>query len=278
MKDGRLIKKLRKERGVTQTQLVEGIGSRSALARFEAGDTVINLDTLILYLDKLNIQPEEYFLMRKNFEKTTKKHFFDNFMIHIYEKNREEKNDYLSNLWSHYEETKDSFYIFLYIQVIGILAKMEDKEKQKDIKCLLDIVISYLDKVESWGYFELSMYTNLLFCFSHIYREQMYKKILSNFNKYQNSTMHQRCKHIFLINSIILALEDKKEEKALFFLQELHLSSNDPHDMFSRVSYFILRNILTRNVEKVHYSIQFLKELGYVGVVEQFEAILEKHL
>ncbi|EME3523937.1 hypothetical protein R5H55_001894 [Enterococcus faecium] len=61
-------------------------------------------------------------------------------------------------------------------------------------------------------------------------------------------------------------------------MQELHLSSNDPHDMFSRVSYFILRNILTRNVEKVHYSIQFLKELGYVGVVEQFEAILEKHL
>ena len=64
---GEIIREVRKNRGMTLTDLSEGIMSFSSLAEFERGKYVISFDKLIKLLKKLNLSFTEFgFLIKEN--------------------------------------------------------------------------------------------------------------------------------------------------------------------------------------------------------------------
>ena len=60
IKDGKLIRKLRKERNITQEKLVGMHYSRSTLARIESEDLDMRTEMLINLLNRMNVSLEEY--------------------------------------------------------------------------------------------------------------------------------------------------------------------------------------------------------------------------
>ena len=56
-----LIRKLRKDRGLTQEQLTSGISQKRNLSKaFESRGTKIGFELIVNYLDRMNITLEEY--------------------------------------------------------------------------------------------------------------------------------------------------------------------------------------------------------------------------
>ncbi|MGL9880858.1 hypothetical protein IGK81_002061 [Enterococcus sp. DIV0703] len=75
-----LIRKLRKERGLTQEQLTRGISQRGTLAAFESRGTKISFELLVNYLERMNITLAEYqFLLNSN--SLTNKQKLTNYLI-----------------------------------------------------------------------------------------------------------------------------------------------------------------------------------------------------
>jgi len=73
MEHGELIKKLRTDRKITRRDLSEGGHSISALQRFENDTARIDIDTIWQYLERMNIQIDDYYLEYYNYQLSKKR-------------------------------------------------------------------------------------------------------------------------------------------------------------------------------------------------------------
>ena len=115
IKHASLIRKLRKERGLTQAQLTEGLSQRGTLAAFESRGTKISFELLVDYLERMNVTLEEYqFLLNNN--TLTGKQKLSNYLITTKYLTKEQENELLKE----YKKTGNIYYRLLYTQRILI--------------------------------------------------------------------------------------------------------------------------------------------------------------
>ncbi|MBO0481295.1 Rgg/GadR/MutR family transcriptional regulator [Candidatus Enterococcus courvalinii] len=160
---GKLIKKLRSERGITQNQLAYGISSRGTLAAFENRGSRISFDILIQYLERMNITLEEYSFLYMD-SHVSDKRLLAKKMIHD-TTDDESAGKIINNLYSRYKETGDNFYYFTYLMNDLLIQFLHDQEKDFSTSEEATILKKHLESVESWGRFELSILINCLFIF-----------------------------------------------------------------------------------------------------------------
>src|SRR5690625_7864207 len=86
--------------------------------------------------------------------------------LHQYYYNKKSSSVLIENTLKKYKETGDFFYYSMYTQ--GLLLKnREDYTKKKTkYKPFVREIQNYLFRVETWGKFELNMFSNLLFIFT----------------------------------------------------------------------------------------------------------------
>ncbi|MGT9066368.1 helix-turn-helix domain-containing protein, partial [Enterococcus faecalis] len=146
---GKLIKKLRSERGITQNQLAYGISSRGTLAAFENRGSRISFDILIQYLERMNITLEEYSFLYMD-SHVSDKRLLAKKMIHD-TTDDESAGKIINNLYSRYKETGDNFYYFTYLMNDLLIQFLHDQEKDFSTSEEATILKKHLESVESWG-------------------------------------------------------------------------------------------------------------------------------
>lgn len=165
---GQLIRRLRKERGLTQAQLAEGISSRTTLSTLENNKTDVNINTLFSYLDRLNVSIQEYLFYFNDSSNTEKelatKYFYDN----IVKKRDIEIEQRILDYQSKYKDSKDFYYCCLSIELKLFLNKKKDKTVF-DVREDTEIIKKYLERVTQWGHFEMSIFANCLYIFTSEY-------------------------------------------------------------------------------------------------------------
>ncbi|WP_181186383.1 helix-turn-helix domain-containing protein [Lactiplantibacillus pentosus] len=266
MTHGQLIRKLRKERGLTQAQLAEGISSRTTLSTLENNKTDVNINTLFSYLDRLNVSIQEYLFYFNDSSNTEKelatKYFYDN----IVKKRDIEIEQRILDYQSKYKDSKDFYYCCLSIELKLFLNKKKDKTVF-DVREDTEIIKKYLERVTQWGHFEMSIFANCLYIFTSEYIRATFTillkrtKILSKIDTYQNDIS------IFLNNCIVLALERKNYQNARFYIQQLYqISEKTPRKAYDRMmcAYYLalLKQIKGANAN-VDSTISHFKELGF---------------
>lgn len=162
MNHGELIKEIRILRKISREELTRNITSISTLQRFENDNAKIDIDTIWAFLDRLNIQIEDYYLEYNHYQLNKKETYRSKFRDCIVVMNK--GKEFLEELRKEYLATNDIFYLYLIIQGKSVINRLPNYSIDSISKLELKVIHDYLNKIDHWGYFELAIYTNCL-CF-----------------------------------------------------------------------------------------------------------------
>lgn len=183
-----LLKKLRTERNLSQRKLAADISERSTLATFEQKGHRIAFDILYKYLDRLNVTLEEFEYHLTNNQLNEKKQLSKQFHNAYYQHDFDQLAVLIEESKTTYQETQDFFYYLLYSQYYLILKKKGYAHTIDETERIETVIKGYLDKIETWGRFEITIFANLMFLFTDEYilfqieqlnKQEFYNNLLS---------------------------------------------------------------------------------------------------
>lgn len=183
-----LLKKLRTERNLSQRKLAADISERSTLATFEQKGHRIAFDILYKYLDRLNVTLEEFEYHLTNNQLNEKKQLSKQFHNAYYQHDFDQLAVLIEKSKTTYQETQDFFYYLLYSQYYLILKKKGYVHTIDETERIETVIKGYLDKIETWGRFEITIFANLMFLFTDEYilfqieqlnKQEFYNNLLS---------------------------------------------------------------------------------------------------
>lgn len=183
-----LLKKLRTERNLSQRKLAADISERSTLATFEQKGHRIAFDILYKYLDRLNVTLGEFEYHLTNNQLNEKKQLSKQFHNAYYQHDFDQLAVLIEESKTTYQETQDFFYYLLYSQYYLILKKKGYVHTIDETERIETVIKGYLDKIETWGRFEITIFANLMFLFTDEYilfqieqlnKQEFYNNLLS---------------------------------------------------------------------------------------------------
>ena len=267
IKDGKLIRKLRKERNITQEKLVGMHYSRSTLARIESEDLDMRTEMLINLLNRMNVSLEEYqFYKHENLlskKDEARKNFIDKVL------NLQTGDSYLQNLHDEYLQSNDFYYLYLYC--LGKILQHKVNKKAIDLTKESQIIKEYLAKIETWGFFELALYANSLYLFNDEFIEQQYSFVLRKMNQFSHIDKFKHLKIRFLLNSIILCFERNKLSLLDQYLSDLFESTMDSDYILGRIFWRFFTDLKNNHqLSDTTLTYNWLHSLGYDDLANNF--------
>ncbi len=266
MTHGDLIKKLRKERNLSQAQLANGISSRTTLSSFENNHSRVSSDILFAYLERMNISIQEYLFYFNDNTSTEKERVTQYFYNNVVKSTDQEILSRICQYRTRYNNSNDFYFCCLSIELKLFLNHKQNKDIF-DVDEDIGIVKHYLERVQQWGHFEMSLFSNCLYVFSSDYIRGTFSvllkrtKILSQIDTYQNDLA------IFLNNCIVLSFERRELTDARFFINELFKKSVDtPRKVYDRMMcnfYLELLQTINSKSTDMPATIQQFKDLGF---------------
>ena len=247
MGHGEFIKKIRKEKHLTQKELAEGILSKNFLSKFERGESKITSEIFMNLLERLNVSLDEFEQL------VTSKHSQKEFLQKL-ETFKSPKDGYLlENLKAEekqlFQSDRNRRHLHNQILVEAHLQYLQGKNidvKQKRV------IQSYLFEVEEWGDYEWELFGNIVFCLStketHLYLDSIFRKARLG----KHDTMHKRMLCRILLNIFLEDIEANSSEASQVeaYLTEL---LEDEEFYYEKIRFYYLQGILhiyQRHVEK----------------------------
>ena len=238
MGHGEFIKKIRKEKHLTQKELAEGILSKNFLSKFERGESKITSEIFMNLLERLNVSLDEFEQL------VTSKHSQKEFLQKL-ETFKSPKDGYLlENLKAEekqlFQADRNRRHLHNQILVEAHLQYLQGKNidvKQKRV------IQSYLFEVEEWGDYEWELFGNIVFCLStketHLYLDSIFRKARLG----KHDTMHKRMLCRILLNIFLEDIEANSSEASQVeaYLTEL---LEDEEFYYEKIRFYYLQGIL----------------------------------
>lgn len=218
MEHGELFAKLRSERRISQESLARGISTRSAVAAFEYRHTNLSLNYGIGYLDRMNITLGEYMYLF-NEHHLSKKRELTQLLFSPKQKQA------IPLIEKEYAATQDIYYDFLLLEIELMKVHQQgldfSRKLPKPVREKVKKIKQHLDRVETWGRFELSMFTNCCFVFETDYLVYNLETSLEKMKDYQEKTYQSQFWGTLLHNCLVLALHRKSDSLLQATFQQL---------------------------------------------------------
>lgn len=263
-----LIRKLRKERGLTQEQLTHGISQRGTLAAFESRGTKISFELLVDYLERMNITLEEYqFLLNNN--SLSNKQKLTNYFISSKTITPEQEKELLKE----YQKSGNIYYRLVYAQRKLITNYLYNNGTiTPNIETEITIIKNYLEKIETWGHFELTVFSNVLFIFDDQYIIHSFQTSISKMKTYIDATYYPELFSNFILNGLRLSFNRQSMVLRKHFLHELKKISNNHKHSLDIAHYKIfsaLDRISDGDMSAIH---EFEKGIQFFEWLELYKA------
>lgn len=270
MDHNNLIKKLRLERGLSQDQLARGISQRSTLSSFENKGAKISYNTLVQYLDRMNVTLEEYQFMlddedvsekrkiSKLFFKNLKKNYSPDFEKYLQEKAYETDN--------YYYEILRAMYL--------IIMKRMDISLDIDCHSAKLTLTRYLDSIANWGRFELTIFINTLFIYDNDYIQTHFNRSVKRMKVYVDNLYFNKDMLSFLINGTQLFFERGSKRLFYLFLKQLGFFADEHCSTDAHLAYKVFSFLSSPEVHnnqkkyELHLSLEILGKENYVTYIE----------
>lgn len=273
MEHGKIIKKLRRERGISQRQLSDGIVARVTLTDFENKNTNISFQTLLLYLNRMNIRIDEFFLLYASDEvQHVEKRKASEYFAQCTQNGVPEVLKGIAYFQRKYQETEDTFYYFLVIN-LRIFLLSENVLSIDTLTDEISFLMKYFEKIETWGRFEIAMFTNCLAVFPEIFIFLQHNKVVEKLTILSKDLLFQKDIAIYANNLIICSLSNGWPylfECGWNLLKEI--ADSDEKNVFERLScdYFAELFKSCPSKERIDEIISIMNLVGLNHMANEF--------
>ncbi|MGG5359139.1 MULTISPECIES: helix-turn-helix domain-containing protein [unclassified Enterococcus] len=225
MHDGELIKQLRTSRKVTQTQLSQGICSKTSLVGMENNSVKkISFLTLKAFLDRLNISLAEYEWLRNTIEAPKKTKHSRRVLNKVQEENFDPYKEVANNR-KKFKKSADIYYLVLNIQMFLKTEKQRFSEFQMDfMRYECKKIEEYFAHIQEMGQFELDILAEYPFLFSDAFIESNYTRIKKRMRQFASFHNHEKILYRFLTNLTLTYIESNRLKKARSINDDLQKS------------------------------------------------------
>ncbi|UUX34934.1 helix-turn-helix domain-containing protein [Fundicoccus culcitae] len=178
---GRLLKRFRESKKITQAQLVDESITPQFLSKYENGKSDIKLSTFLILLDRLNVSIAEFNTELRGLEPSPQSKFLKELNQAKHSKNKIFLRDLIKQqkqLSSKSQNPRYQHNIILANQMVCYISNQPYDSEQAEV------ISNYLKSVEHWGIYELTLFGNSIFFFNTVQLNSFVSIILSKTNKY----------------------------------------------------------------------------------------------
>ncbi len=228
MEANQLLKQLRTERNLSQRKLAHDISERSTLATFEQKGHRIAFDTLYAYLTRMNVTLEEFEYQLHHQALSEKITLSRKMLQAYYQQDTSVLNSLIEEAKRAYEATNDFMFYILYSQYLLIIKDETPRHNTPESQAVETTIKDYLNRIDTWGKFELTTFTNLMFLFSDEYILNQIDQ-LSKKRFFHNTLNNQYQIYTKLLTNAAYLFIDRKNQAALAMILS-YLSVDLPPD------------------------------------------------
>lgn len=164
---GKVFRQLRRDRHITQATLCNGKLTQSALSKFERGTTMLGVDTFFTLLQKINVSPDEFLFIANGYQMTQQARIREALVT----ANNIGDFNTLRLLGAQLANLSHPTQADRYLQALATAclqlqnASTPEAGLAAATKALAS-VRAHLISVETWGVYELRLYTNTLYLYT----------------------------------------------------------------------------------------------------------------
>ncbi|WP_203662772.1 Rgg/GadR/MutR family transcriptional regulator [Lacticaseibacillus sp. 53-4] len=275
MTHGQLIKQLRRERGLTQSELCEGLCSRTTLATFETRGVRINFELMQQLLNRLNVTLNEYdFLYRKGV--LDQKHELGK-LLELND-NKQEAKKATRLLYAYFIDTKDQYYYCLFAERELLNSIYFDGPYQTTVEEIATNLHQYLDRVPTWGRFEIGIFSSCMFVFSTEYILAVQKNVIPRAAAFQEDVYLSTDIEVLVLDGIALAINRDSLDLFQAFSDQLNiLSQRQLVASEIKILSLVIDSWRLKDQDSLTDRLRMMKELGFPKFAAQCEEFFDKH-
>lgn len=218
---GSVIRKVRKSKGLTLKQVAGSELSVAFLSKVERGDSDISLNNFLSVLHALNVSWDEFFYVAHGYQPDNRSIFMENVKKYALEDNVYGLQRLQpSEATAHNHESNYHHFNVIFIELI--IARIKHEQFNKEY---VTEIQTYLLNVEDWGMYELTLFNNVMFCFSTSILKLLSDTAIKKTISYRRLPKYEELLMSLVCNEMEIMLQQKNLEQA----QKIVLQSSEIH-------------------------------------------------
>lgn len=279
MYTGKTIRNIRLNKNIKSKTAYKDIFSRSVATDFEKGISDTTVNKFLNILDNLHVTLEEFESFYSNEE--NKNNYYTNGYIHAFQNKDVIKMKELIKSANHdYEITGNEKYNHFQALMLLLLSEFHhDNSKNESSVATLQ---KYLMSCNTWGYYEVTLFTNTVQYYSNDLIDNVYKHAINIIKNLPSKNRYQNDLTILICNILEVKILSKNIKSANYYLSELQNKGiyrmNNTYQiimikLFTSILNYIKSNENKNEVDKV---LEVLEFLGLYALKNKSENLYKK--
>lgn len=269
---GELIRKIRMDKGMTQSETSKGILSRSHLSELEHNNYYPTYDKMILLINRLGLSLEEFEdeLRQKEF------YFEDYYIKKANDLSTLSKIDKLATfLEKEFTEKIARRSLRLYHKRLNTLGLVDYVQHKGQINGdLYQPIFNYLLKCQNWRSYEVTLLSNAIFLAEYSVAKVLAKQFLTKFHNDWNNTVAHKIP-VFFNNLSEMALMNHEPNNALNYCAISRSYTVKNHDLYNQLIGNITVHmanciLLIGKEDEIVKDLQLFVQLGYEDTADYY--------
>lgn len=273
---GEVFKELRKSRNVSLQEATGEEFTYSMLSKFERGEADLSSMKLIIALDNIHSDLNEFMYLVRGFSQKKALTFQEN-LWDLYDR------EGIDSLHSLYEETTKKYrssakksYLLQMIRIKSLLVFFDSEIRATDEE--LTFLYDYFFTIDIWGNYELELFSTISTLFPLPLYFKYSREMLQKTDLLGSLPSNKVGIDTILINGLFKAIEGKDKLKADYFIFQIDKRELPESEAYLKIIYMIAKgyydtifNVKNKGLEKIQRGITILQDLEYIDGARYYE-------
>lgn len=273
---GKTIKQIRKMKNIKLKHVCGNVIEMGNYWRFEQGQISVSADTFYQIVSNLNISFEEFSFYHENFAQS-KLDQWGKKMISAFQVLDKAKLDQIANLaLNEFNKTQQIKFQHLYFLA---MIYIDSINKENIDPFPISQLKEYLMNCEHWGYYEVSLFNNVLFCFGDIDTIfVLYKRMNQSYLRSKPLHKTPNAEIMLATNIISMCIKEKAYSKAQEINTLIQSQEIGERSMFARTLLLWCNGLINKIVlnkdeglEQIEVSLKIMETLKMESTLKMFE-------